>query len=428
MNHADKSSVAPDAKALIHDWNALEPQKPLRARPALQFVDESLRDGLQSPSVTEPTIAQKIEIMHLVAKIGVRGIDLGLPGAGEHAVADITSLAGEIVKHKLPFDPYCAVRTHSADITPLIAISQKVGMAIEAAAFIGSSPIRQYAEGWTIEDIIRRSVEAVDLAVKNGIPVMYVTEDTTRATPEDIRKLYSAAIDHGATRICICDTCGYSTPDGVRNLLSFIFDIVQQSGATVGIDWHGHNDRGLGVVNSIVAAYAGVDRVHGTALGIGERVGNASLDQILVNLKLDGAISNDLTALAEYCDKVSQYCHVPIPASYPVMGSDAFRTATGVHAAAIIKAEKKGDNWLADRVYSGVPAGDFGKEQVIEVGFMSGMSNVMYWLTKRGIGDSEDERRRIAEKIFETAKHMNHNLSDAEIRHIIQSTKETASH
>jgi len=411
---------------LIYDWNvqsgAVAPHiRPRRA--AIEFADETLRDGLQSPSVTEPTIEQKLDILHLIARLGVRGIDLGLPGAGQHAVADITRLAQEISTNKLLFDPYCAVRTHVADITPLVEICQKTGLAIEAAAFIGSSPIRQFAEGWTIEDIIRRSVEAVDLAVKNNVPVMYVTEDTTRATPDDIRKLYTAAIDHGAARICVCDTCGHITPHGVGNLLSYIFDIVKSSGAKVLIDWHGHNDRGLGVANSLAAVSAGVDRVHGTALGIGERVGNASLDQILVNLKLDGVIDNDLTALAEYCDKVSRYTHTPIPPSYPVMGADAFRTATGVHAAAIIKAEKKGDKWLADRVYSGVSAGDFGKEQVIDIGFMSGMSNIVYWLAKHGVDGSDDELKRIAERVFELAKHSDHNLADTEIMSVVRDAR-----
>ena len=404
---------------LIYDWNKANTFNFLKINRAIHLSDETFRDGLQSPSVKDPSIEQKLEMLHLTAKLGIQAADLGLPGSGERAREDITILAKEILDKKLAISPYCAVRTHHVDIEALIDVSQKVGMPIEAAAFIGSSPIRQFAEGWNIEDIISKSLAAVKLAVDNNIPVMYVTEDTTRARPEDIRSLYTSAIEAGAKRICVCDTCGHITPQGVWSLLEFIFEVVKETGEDIRIDWHGHNDRGLGVANSLAAIYAGVDRVHGTILGIGERVGNASIDQILVNLKLDGIIDNDLTALSEYCELVSRSCDVPIEHRYPVMGADAFRTATGVHAAAIIKAEKRGHNWLADRVYSGVSAGDFGKEQIIEIGFMSGMSNVIYWLAKRNIGETEQDRKRIAERVLEKAKSSQRIMTDQEVMKIV---------
>ena len=131
------------------------------------------------------------------------------------------------------------------------------------------------------------------------------------------------------------------------------------------IDWHGHNDRGLGVINTLAAAHAGADRIHGTALGIGERVGNAAMDQVLINMRLDGWIDTDLTALASYCELASSMTGLVIPPSYPAMGADAFRTGTGVHAAAIIKAIKKGNTALANIVYSGVPADYVGRRQIM---------------------------------------------------------------
>ena len=408
---------------LIHNWNTHREYPFLKRNRGIHFADESFRDGLQSPSIRDPDIEEKLQMLHLSEKLGMHTADLGLPGSGPRAVADITRLAREIKDNNFKMTAYAAVRTHEADIRPLIDISQKVGMPIEAAAFIGSSPIRPYAEGWDINVIVKKSVEAVKLAVDNNLPVMYVTEDTTRARPADIRTLYTAAIEFGARRICVCDTCGYVTPQGVFALLEFVFEVVKDTGEDVKVDWHGHNDRGLGVANSLAAIYAGVDRVHGTILGIGERVGNAALDQILVNLKLDGLIDNDLTALADYCDLVARVCHGPLPNNYPVMGEDAFRTATGVHAAAIIKAEKKGHKYLADRVYSGVPAGDFGKDQKIEIGFMSGLSNVNYWLSKRGISGSEEELKIIAEKILAIAKQSQENLSDEQITRVISECK-----
>jgi 2-isopropylmalate synthase len=243
---------------------------------------------------------------------------------------------------------------------------------------------------------------------------MFVTEDPCRATPETIRRLFRTAIAAGARRVCVCDTVGHITPRGVRNLIPYVRQLIRETGEEVKIDWHGHNDRGLGVINTITAMTSGVDRVHATALGIGERVGNCSMDQLLINLKLMGYIDNDLTALAEYVEVASRATGVPIPINYPVFGQDAFRTATGVHAAAIIKAKKKGDDWLADRVYSGVPAGMVGKRQLIEVGFMSGVSNVVYWLHEHGIEPND----RLVEEIFRAAKERNRVLSDDELLEI----------
>jgi 2-isopropylmalate synthase len=226
---------------------------------------------------------------------------------------------------------------------------------------------------------------------------MFVTEDTTRANPEHVRALYTAAIEAGARRICICDTCGHATPDGTRRLVGFVKDLVDELGADVGIDWHGHRDRGLGLANTVAALEAGATRLHATALGVGERAGNTEMDLLLVNLKLMGLIDNDLSSLGDYVRVASRAVGLPISSNYPVFGKDAFETGTGVHAAAVIKAFKKGDHWLANRVYSGVPADLVGLEQVIAVGPMSGRSNVTYFLEKRGYAASEEAVRRVLE-------------------------------
>jgi isopropylmalate/homocitrate/citramalate synthase len=403
----------PPLNALIYDWNTAGNGYPHRSQP-IELDDETLRDGLQSPSVRDPDIGTKIRLLHLMDRLEIHTADLGLPGAGPRAVADITRLCQEIVDAKLRITPNCAVRTVKADITPLIEVSQKVGIPIEACTFIGSSPIRQYAEEWTLDHMLKLTEEAVGYAVQNGLPVMYVTEDTCRATPETIRRLYKAAIDAGAKRICVCDTVGHITPRGVRNLIPYVRQMIQETGEEIKIDWHGHNDRGLGVINTITAMTSGVDRVHATALGIGERVGNCSMDQLLVNLRLMGYTETDLTPLEEYVRLASEGTGVPIAANYPIFGRDAFRTATGVHAAAIIKAKKKGDEWLADRVYSGVPAGMVSLHQQIEVGFMSGMSNVVHWLHAHGF----EPEPSLVEAIFRAAKERNRVLSDEEILEI----------
>jgi isopropylmalate/homocitrate/citramalate synthase len=399
-----------DLEHLIHDWNVDGEQASRPAR-KIEFDDETLRDGLQSPSVHDPSIEDKLRILHFMDRIGIDNADIGLPGAGPHVQKTVERLAREIVDQKLSVYPSAAGRTHENDIKPIVEISNKVGIAIEADLFIGSSPIRQFAEEWDLDWIVEQSTKAVRFAVSQGIPVMYVTEDTTRAKPEDIEKLYTAAIEAGAARICIADTVGHATPWGARNLVRFVRRIVDRVNPAVKIDWHGHQDRDLGVINCIAALEAGADRVHGSAAGIGERVGNAPMDLLMVNLKLMGWIDNDLTALPEYVQHVARVTNTDVPDRYPVFGRDAFRTGTGVHAAAIIKAKKKGSEWLADRVYSGVPAGMFGLRQIIEVGPMCGLSNVVYWLDANGYPHDE----ALAREIFQLAKSTNRVLTDEEL-------------
>ncbi|HEX8696843.1 MAG TPA: hypothetical protein VF746_30775 [Longimicrobium sp.] len=399
---------------LIYDWNCSEGCFDYSTRRGVQLNDETLRDGLQSPSVHDPTIGEKIRLLHLMAELGIAAADIGLPGAGPRAVADVEALAREIADARLPIEPNCAARTVRADVQPIVDVSQRVGIAIEAATFIGSSPIRQYAEDWTLDRMLRATEDAVTFAVSHGLPVMYVTEDTTRARPEVIRKLYTTAIECGARRICLADTVGHATPHGVRQLVRFVkTEIVEPSGEEVKIDWHGHRDRGLAVPNCLAAIEEGAHRIHGTALGIGERCGNAEMDLLLVNLKLLGLHDWDLSKLADYVRLAAGACRVPVAYNWPVFGEDAFRTGTGVHAAAIVKAEQKGDAWLADRIYSGVPAGWFGMFQKIEISPMSGISNVRHWLAHHGF-DAGDEG--LCSHVFEAAKRCDHTFSDDEVR------------
>jgi 2-isopropylmalate synthase len=294
-------------------------------------------------------------------------------------------------------------------------IVQRTGLNIMAATFIGSSPIRRYTEGWTDDFLLQTTEKAVKYAVSLGLEVMYVTEDTSRCDPETVKRLYRTAIDCGARAIVVCDTAGHATPVGVFALVRFVLEeVVKPSGEAIRVDWHGHSDRGFAVANSMAALVAGADCVHACALGIGERVGNTQMDQMLVNLKLMGIApwaDQDLTSLKAYCEAVSKASGVPIPPNYPVVGGDAFRTATGVHAAAVIKAYRKNDTELANAVYSGVPAHLFGMEQVIDIGPMSGKSNVLFWLERHGMQPSDE----LVERIYQRAKASDHTLSEAEI-------------
>jgi 2-isopropylmalate synthase len=395
-------------KGLIYDWNRQETVAP----PAIVMLDdETLRDGLQSPSVRAPSIEQKLGILRLLDSIGVDTADIGLPGAGPHVVRDVERLAREIVDSKLKIRANCAARTVVSDVQPIVEVSQRVGLPIECCCFIGSSPIRRYAEDWTVDFLQRCTEEAVSFGVNHGLEVMYVTEDTTRSDPETLRKLFTTAIRAGASRICIADTVGHATPAGARAVVAFTRQIIDDMGGHVGIDWHGHRDRDMGTINSLAALEAGASRVHGTILGIGERVGNTPMDLLMVNLVLMEWIERDLTSLNDLVRAVSDATGEAIPDNYPVFGRDAFRTATGVHAAAVVKAFRKNDPELMDAVYSGVPAQMVGRVQQIEVGPLSGKSNVVFWLEQHGFAPAEE----VVDRVFRRAKSSPRVLTEQEI-------------
>ena len=399
---------------LIHDWN--------RAGAAPGFIngrvplllDETLRDGLQSPSVRDPEISAKRDLLHRLSKLGIHSVDLGMPGAGPKASASVKALLFEIRDHRLPISPNVAVRTLEADLVHVAEIQQKVGISLEVGAFLGSSPVRMDVEGWDVGFLVKTVRDAATFCRLHSIPMMMVTEDTTRANPEVLKAIYRAALEEGAEAICLSDTCGHATPEGVRNLVRFIREDVLE-GQQIRVDWHGHNDRGLGVANAIAAFEAGADRLHGTILGIGERCGNVALDQLMMNLILMGYWEGDLTDLPALGERVAELCDFEVPANYPVLGRDAFRTGTGVHAAAIVKALNRGDAQLADAVYSAVPASLVGRRQEIEIGPVAGHSNVVYWLEMNG-HDVNDER---VERILDRAKHSNRILTDSEIEALL---------
>lgn len=387
MDHQTEGST--QGEAIIYDWN-IEGTHLAPPYVPVQYHDETLRDGIQSPSVTDPSIDDKLTMMRMLDGLGIHSVDVGLPGAGPRAVDDVRVLLEAIRDEGLRIRPCCAARTHEDDIRPVIELSEEVGIPIEVMAFLGTSPVRKLAEHWDDALLEKRTRDAARMAVQAGLPFCYVTEDTVRSHPKTLQRLFSAAVEEGASRLCLCDTVGHCDPRGVRNLILWTRDLVAGLGTDTGIDWHGHDDRGFGLINALVAVQSGASRIHGTIMGVGERVGNTPLDLFLVNMKLIGAHDGDLSTLGHLVDLVSRACEVPVPTHYPVFGRDAFRTGTGVHAAAVIKALRTGDHRLADQVYSGVPAHWFGRQQEIEIGHMAGDSNIVFWLTHRNIQPDDD--------------------------------------
>ena len=392
---------------LVYDWNTQPGTEPAPQRKVGLF-DETLRDGLQSPSVRQPRIEDKLRLLHLMVEIEIDEVNIGLPFAGEQFLREATILAREIFDQKLPLDCLCGARALQADIEPIVDISQRAGGPVGAGLFVGSSPIRRYTEGWEVTDLLRHVRQAVSFAVAHDLQVMFITEDTTRTDPETIRQLYSAAIECGARLVVLSDTVGYATPSGAARLVRFVRDF---AGPEIEIDWHGHRDRGMATACAMAAVAAGADRVQATALGIGERSGNTPMEQVLVNLQLLGYAERNLTRLPEYCRLAAEICGALLPVNQPVVGDDAFRTATGVHAAAIAKAIEMGNQWLVDRVYSSVPASVIGRTQKIEIGPLSGSSNVRHVLNEIGV-EPDDE---LVQRILDVAKPSDHVMSEIEL-------------
>ncbi|HXX71880.1 MAG TPA: LeuA family protein [Candidatus Acidoferrum sp.] len=410
-NSRASSARSPMIADLVYDWNAHSPPE-IPPNRRVMLNDETLRDGLQNPSVRDPSIGEKIRILHLMEDLGINEVNIGLPAAGPRASADSEALAREIIGSRMRIRPNLGGRTHRGDIQAMIDVCEHVGEPIEAAMFLGSSPIRRLVEDWSVEHLQRTTEDAVTFAVAHGLPAMYVTEDTIRTDPSTIVQLYSTAIRAGARSIVLCDTVGHATPQGAYNLVRFVIEeVVRPSGERIRVDWHGHNDRGLAVANSLAAVAAGADQVHAVALALGERVGNTPMEVMLVNLRLLGLIDRDLSKLKEYSETVARATNTVIPPNYPVVGRDAFRTQTGVHASAIAKAHNRHDLELVDAIYSGVPAHLFGLEQVIEIGPMSGRSNVVYWFGKHGVAATDE----LVERVLSVAKQSSTVLTEKEI-------------
>jgi 2-isopropylmalate synthase len=286
---------------ITFDWNA--GKRGIEAIPAgIGLQDETLRDGLQNPSVVDPPIEHKLELIHLMDQLGIQTVNVGLPASSRRNFEHALAACREIERAKLEIRPAAAGRTVASDVAAISELAQRAGMRIEAYLFIGSSPIRQLAEGWDVDYLAGSSADAIGAAVSQDLPVCYVTEDTTRSRPDVLRTLWTNAIDSGVSRICLTDTVGHATPSGVRALLDFARHVIKMSGVpALGIDWHGHNDRGLSLDNALCALRNGAERVHATALGVGERTGNTPMDLLLHNLRLLGAWSSGSQAiLARY--------------------------------------------------------------------------------------------------------------------------------
>lgn len=401
---------------MFFEWNA-----PWAAEGAgVAVLDDTLRDGLQSPSARIPSLRKKLRILDQSASIGIDAIILGLPAAGGNAISEIGALAQHAARRWPTLELLTAVRTHPKDIAAHIEACNVSGVAITAAVFIGCSPIRRLVETWSEKQIIDKSRQSIQRLVEQDIPVLFVTEDTTRTNPDMLQSLYREAILAGASRVCVADTVGHAEPSGAARVVELVREVVNRTQPGIGIDWHGHNDRGLGLINALIAAESGASRIHTTVLGLGERTGNTALEQFVhFAATRFGRGDLRLERLTEYCQMVSDYCCAPFPSNCPIVGTDAHRTSSGIHAAAILKALARDDQQLADIVYSAVPAAPLGRKQKIEIGPMSGMGNALYCLGETVPNLPEDKRERYAQFLLDAAKRSDQVLDKEDVHQIV---------
>lgn len=401
-------------KSLYFEWSTTE-----LADPAVNYalMDETLRDGIQAPYVEVPSIEEKLRLVDHMTSVGITAITAGFPGAGRRAYRDCLAIAQYVLTQRYPTRLVYSGRTHPDDVGATCEIAQQAQCEIDAYSFIGISPVRQRVEDWSVEMIERRVIAAARQCDQAGVNFVLVLEDATRCTPCILSRIYDTAVDVGVERIVLCDTVGAATPASTRALVRWSFDHFRRCAHSMALDWHGHNDRGLALINSLVALDAGCDRIHGTALGIGERAGNTAIDQLILNRYLQHGDDFDLQSLRQYCEYASAVLGISIPVNYPALGSHVFTTSAGVHAAAILKAQQTGDNDLLDGVYSSVPARIFGRRQEVLVDGSSGASNVKFWLTEHGY----EPKPHLVSHVLEAAKSANRPLTAQQIGNLIDS-------
>ena len=378
---------------LVYDWNQSEGNPKV-----VSLCDETLRDGLEGGVNRLPSLDEKLELLSLAHSSGIGDVMVGFPGQ-EIAYREALEICKGVSAKGLNTRLGLLGRMVEADIEAIDRIRQASGCSVVAHLFIPCSPIRRFVDQWDIDELERLTRLGVRLANQLGLPVNFSPEDTSRAEPKVVEHLCQVAVEEGATEITVCDTVGYLTPLGTSKLVQHLRHFLDTKVGKVRLDFHGHNDRGLALANSLAAVAAGADCIQGTVLGIGERAGNAPLDLVMINLQMQGLWNCDtLVNLKEYCLEVARLCNLSIPDKYPVFGKQSFSTQMGVHASAILKAKRHHNGELATCVYSGVDPNLVGLNYDVQVGPFSGRANVKFLMHQHNITLADEAIDHILEK------------------------------
>lgn len=383
------------------------------SKKVVQVLDTSLRDGLQDAQIRHPSLEEKERLVDILVQVGVEAIDIAIPIARGSHLREAIQLARRIPSN---VTVACLARTDASDIQAAVDLAQGAGRPIETIVFCGASPLRRWVEDWDVTEITEWMAKSVNFASKQGLIPTVATEHTTQTEPEVIKQIYLAGLDNGGQKVCIADTSGAASPISTEKIIRFFRDEVLKSFNDVDIDWHGHNDRGLSVINSLVALSAGAQRVHGTAIGIGERAGNTPLEQMLINLKMArDPKRQDLGAISELATFAAEIFNVPVPPNYPGLGEKVYRTASGIHAAAELKAGQLGLKGTTP--YSAVSPEWVNRETDVVVGPLSGSHNVRFVAERLGIPATNE----FIARALDVAKSANRILTDQDIKNIANS-------
>jgi 2-isopropylmalate synthase len=367
------------SESLIHKWNP-DTEILKRLYQEALVVDETLRDGLQGYLNRQPSIEEKIQFLEMMHSLGITDLALGFPAGNP---GDMPDLARHIIQRKFQFNPYALARIVESDIDAIDEIAQETGLSIAVMLFVGSSPIRAFVEGWDFKEKGLQVEKMIKYAHSKSLEVIFATEDTTQSQHETIERLYKTALDQGVKRLLIADTVGAAEPNDVRVIINYFKNEIMNGFSGIELDWHGHNDLGLAVANSLQAIQSGVKRVHGTVRGIGERAGNAALEQLIYNMYKHGNNRYNLQELRTYDRLVSDSTSEgDLSPRQPIVGDKIFTTRSGIHTSAILAALELGGPELADLIYSSVSAGALGREQEFELNEYSGSAGVKHELAK----------------------------------------------
>lgn len=388
----------------LYDWGNYDPLPPTT------ILDTTLRDGIQSLLVRYPSLPEKLRLMDLLIELGVDAFDIGFPVSNRKHRQHTRRLAEHAARQNPNLRLICLARSRIEDVQAIVDVSQAAGVGLEALIFVASSPIRLLVEQWDLGEMVKWATGAIDFAIKEGLRVNFACEDATRSEPETLKTLHTAALEHGASRFTIPDTVGIANVVSTTRIVKYLREQVIR-GHAVGLDWHGHNDRGLAVANALAALVAGADCVHTTIFGVGERAGNADLESLVANLHYLYGSCYHLDVLPRLTKYASAVFGEPVPPRHPVIGQNAYSTAAGIHGAAILKASRMDRPELVANAYAGVDPRLIGRQTHVRVGPLSGSANVEWKASQLGLPFSPE----LAARVLNEAREVDRILTDDEI-------------
>lgn len=405
----------------IYNWTRHDgPSMPVRSpRPRVEIDDETWRDGIQGTHVVHhPNTNQKALYIERAVTLGfIDHLDIGFPASGPMHRDEIVTLIDFSQKKKLPVTFSTAGRGAAIDdIKSIIEIAQRTGENVEADLFIDVSYLRADVEGWSRDERLRQTMRNIVLAKKEGLSVMFVPERASVTSPKELLEACVMAADEGVDRIAFADTTGALTPHGTSQLLRTMFENLGKRYPKIRFDFHEHDDLNMGIANCVVAAMEGIDRLHATARGIGERAGNVSLEKLLVVLNLQGFRDVDTSHIQAFARMAADILSVPIVSHEPIVGEKSPETASGVHASTYEKV-RKGEN--LPPIYFAYDPRDVGLTAKVRIGPVSGLANVYAYCAELGIRDVTEEKAR---EVLDLAKKNWSLLSADEVRNVIGRT------